>query len=338
MQVAGSAGSLENLLNFFFSFLHRRTDFYIEADVDLFKKKLATMGFPPGEAEKMLLKSFRKLPKKRAPPANGEQQQQRQRQTSSSSFAASSSTSSKSLATPPSAQQQDQDQHQQQPSTAQTATAQPKPSTQQPTSDGKTGKFDGVKYNEKDEQLPIANGGIADGYYWVQSLDETTAYVTCPPTTRGKDIDCTITSSKISLKLKADGRVLVEGAFPHKVSTGESLWNLDVENEVIVVTLDKVVKTWWENLVEGGPKIDTSKVDSTMRVDEYDETTQASIRKIMFDQAQKRKGLPSSDDILGVNDGVEKMMANAPPMPNLPVRPDDNYYEEQPMTGREGGD
>ena len=40
-----------------------------------------------------------------------------------------------------------------------------------------------------------------------------------------------------------------------------------------------------------------TKVDSTKDIKDYDEDTQAEIRRIMFDQEQKRKGLPTSDEM-----------------------------------------
>merc|ERR1719502_850035 len=70
-----------------------------------------------------------------------------------------------------------------------------------------------------------------------------------------------------------------------------------MESGVVQVTLVKLRETWWKNVIEGEPEIDTQKVDSVRSINEYDEETQAGIRKIMFDQDQKRKGLPTSDQI-----------------------------------------
>ena len=58
-EVAGRSGGLEPLLNHFFGFLHRRTDFYVEYDKTIVSK--AAMGFPIGVAEKMLLSAFHKF-------------------------------------------------------------------------------------------------------------------------------------------------------------------------------------------------------------------------------------------------------------------------------------
>lgn len=51
--IATESGGIEGLLNTFFSFLSRRTDFFQECDPG------DKMGFPPGVAEKMIMGVFR---------------------------------------------------------------------------------------------------------------------------------------------------------------------------------------------------------------------------------------------------------------------------------------
>lgn len=60
MTMAGQAGSLPALLQIFFSFLHRQSDFYVTFDPS--KTARSSMGFPPGTAEKLLLHAFRSFP------------------------------------------------------------------------------------------------------------------------------------------------------------------------------------------------------------------------------------------------------------------------------------
>ncbi len=64
-QAANRAGSIENLLDEFFGFLKRRTDFYIEIDQNDMQQAVNSqfkMGFPKGRAEQIVLRSFKKHP------------------------------------------------------------------------------------------------------------------------------------------------------------------------------------------------------------------------------------------------------------------------------------
>jgi hypothetical protein len=54
-------------------------------------------------------------------------------------------------------------------------------------------------------------------------------------------------------------------------------------------------------------------VDSSQRIDEYDEGTQGALRKIMFDQKQKQLGLASSNDI-----EAENILEKAKRLPGSP--------------------
>ena len=50
MQVAGRAGGIQPLLDSFFGFLSRKTDFYVQFEPNI----KAKMGFPRGIAERMV--------------------------------------------------------------------------------------------------------------------------------------------------------------------------------------------------------------------------------------------------------------------------------------------
>ena len=67
----------------------------------------------------------------------------------------------------------------------------------------------------------------------------------------------------------------------------------------MIIILYKMKKTFWATVIEGDEKIDTSLVDSRRHISSYDEATQGQLRRIMFDQKQQEKGLPSSDELTG---------------------------------------
>ena len=182
------------------------------------------------------------------------------------------------------------------------------------TSKSTAGDRPTIRYNKEGKQIPIGNGGICDSYFWTQSLTETTVYVDVPDGTRGRDVFCEITASTLKLKLKGQEEFLINGELDGKVKT-DSMWTID-DRKTVVITLDKCVETWWASVVKGDPEIDTQKVDSTKKVSDYDEETQGAIRKIMFDQNQKRLGLPTSDEMQ--SNAILERAKYAPGSPFLP--------------------
>jgi hypothetical protein len=133
--------------------------------------------------------------------------------------------------------------------------------------------------------------------------------------------------------------VLIEGKTDLQIRPGESGWSLERDDlsvdasaagtasggagrATLGIVLDKVVETWWERVVVA-PKeaaagataagadaaaasdvIDTSMVDSTKPVEDFDPETQAAIRKLVFEQRQKDAagGLP--EDMMAAGDGA----------------------------------
>merc|ERR1711988_995725 len=90
------------------------------------------------------------------------------------------------------------------------------------------------------------------------------------------------------------------------------MWHLDGSTHVIL-SLEKQRETWWKCVLEGDQEIDTTKVESTRSMDEYDGETQGAIRKIMFDQNQKIQGKPTSDQLRTAD--IMKDAWNAPGSP-----------------------
>ncbi|GMF65016.1 unnamed protein product [Phytophthora lilii] len=66
-QLAQQHGGVESLLDSFFDFLHRKTDFYV-VSADPAKHK---MGFLPGQAQQKVLQAFHKYPMKSLDGKNG---------------------------------------------------------------------------------------------------------------------------------------------------------------------------------------------------------------------------------------------------------------------------
>jgi Spy/CpxP family protein refolding chaperone len=60
--------------------------------------------------------------------------------------------------------------------------------------------------------------------------------------------------------------------------------------------LEKAEERIWGTVFKGDPEIDTSKVNNTKPLQDFDEETQGAIRKIMYEQQRKQMGLPTTEE------------------------------------------
>ena len=294
-----SGGDLRQLLYAFFSFLHRRTDFYmVPNEEDIEEGVPLQMGFREGDAEKLLLAAFRQFPLRRMPRKGSGGGNSK---IGSSSEVAPTSTDGVSI------------RKTQPPDQAASSTGgneDTKESTFAAKKPKKRDPMDEVRLTEEGLQIPIGNGGVTKDYTWTQTIDETSVLLAVPEGTKGKDMSVSIKPSTISVRMRQplegedSPRILLEGQMVEKIRTDESTWSL--EGGVLVLTLNKLKKTWWDTVLVGDDKIDTTLVDSRRHISEYDGATQAAIRRIMFDQRQERLGLSTSDEIeRALPEGVE---------------------------------
>lgn len=323
-------GDLRQLMHAYFSFLNRRTDFYLVPHPDDKDNQNVKMGFAEGDAEKMLIAAFRQFPLRRIPrggvPATKggpkQQQQKQQQQPKKPAPKANDKKASKSATAKPAAKQKESSakdsEKESKPVAVETSKAETsKAETSSNSSDDTTNDNDddekkippnmrGVRYNEEGLQIPVGNGGSTPRYKWTQTIDETTVLIGVPKSFRGKDYSVSFTTSTLSVKAKRclpgedTPGVFLEGKLVDTIRPDESTWSL--EGGVLAVTLEKKQKRFWTTICEDDIekyKIDTELVDTRRRIGEYDDATQAQLRKTIFDQNQYHLNGPTSDEILG---------------------------------------
>jgi N-terminal conserved domain of Nudc./CS domain len=314
-----SKGDLRRLLTAFFGFLHRRTDFYcVTSDGGETTTTTTAMGFPMGDAEKLLLASFRQFPLRKvgAAPASPSPSQQHEEQPAvttaapgdfSKDGASKPSTISAKAATtinmPSSISPVEatiKESEKSIPVARPTTTKQVKPTT---TTNAASIPPPPVRWTEEGMQIPVGNGGSTDQYQWTQTLEEITVLVPVDGSLRGKDLLVVVSPTDLSIQTKSPLRppdatqpkVYVSGALSAAIDPNESTWSL--EGGVVQVILYKSVPTFWSHVLLGDAEIDTDLVDNRRDIHSYDETTQAKLRQVMFDQGQMAKGLPTSDQL-----------------------------------------
>lgn len=144
-----------------------------------------------------------------------------------------------------------------------------------------------------------------------------------PHGTKSKDLDCKITATRIHVALKpkgaAEGRVLLDGELPEKIRADESIWSIESQ-KTLLVSLEKARETWWASVVKGDPEIDTTKVDSTRRIDEYDEGTQGAIRKIVYEQWQRQLNESNASGGGAALTAEEQLLERAKQLPGSPFK------------------
>eukprot|EP00743_Colponemidia_sp_Colp-15_P007770 GILK01008413.1.p1 GENE.GILK01008413.1~~GILK01008413.1.p1 ORF type:complete len:335 (-),score=55.48 GILK01008413.1:254-1198(-) len=266
LSIAQKHGGIQPLLESFFSFLSRRTDFFhVMQEGD-------KMGFPPGVAEKMVLSTFRKFQSPKQP---------RETTSVTNNTASTAASTTPSMAAPRA------------PSMAAPA-ATSTPTTAEPTTAASTATSAAAAAPTA-TAFSTYNGGVTERYRWQQTLTDVVLEIEVPAGTKANQLVVTFSSARLKVGLKG-APLLIDGELDDKIRVEDCFWNLE-DGRFLHVNMEKQRETWWKSVIKGDAEIDTTKVDSTRNVQDYDPETQGAIRKIMFDQAQKAAGLPTSDEL-----------------------------------------
>jgi hypothetical protein len=64
------------------------------------------------------------------------------------------------------------------------------------------------------------------------------------------------------------------------------------------VYLEKSKERWWDALLVSEEKIDLTNIDASKPMEDLAEDEQMKIQELMWNQERKRKGLPTSDQLV----------------------------------------
>eukprot|EP01071_Lankesteria_metandrocarpae_P010664 Lankesteria_metandrocarpae@DN5363_c0_g1_i3.p3 len=269
--VASSAQGIENLLDVFFGFLQRKTDFFVSNE------------HSSPEIESIVLKVCRKhqavADKRRATIAAENKRKDEERGRRAAVAAAQNSNK---------------------PTTIEKRIATSNPKIEEIIEEVEVPTQNSAKDDDDDDDdgfnpAKHGNGGITEKYVWTQTLSTVEVFVEVPPGTKANQCRVELTPTVVKIGLKGK-ELLVDGKWHLRVKVDDSCWTL-VENKSIHLTIEKSDgMRWWNCVVEGDPTIDTKKiVPDNSKLSDLDGETRATVEKMLHDQRQKEMGLPTSD-------------------------------------------
>ncbi|KAB1200388.1 Protein BOBBER 1 [Morella rubra] len=110
---------------------------------------------------------------------------------------------------------------------------------------------------------------------------------------------------------------IIDGELYRPVKADDFLWSIEDEKVISILMSKRDQSDWRKSLLKGGPEINTQKVEpKTSRLSDLDSETRSVVEKMMFDQRQKKLGLPTSDEIQK-QDLLKQFMAQNPNMKNF---------------------
>lgn len=291
-------GNIQDFLQVYFGFLYRKTDFY-----RLLSSPNDKMGFPPGVAEKMVLKTFQVF-EKLAAHDRERQQSELQRRTSSRSVPAAVQeveVSSESQAECP----------QQSPEETQSTTAasevrdlpsapEPLPSCSDTNQGDLAASAAPADDAEKCKSDPDSyNGAVTEAYSWSQDYTDVEVRVFVPKSiVKGRQVTVNLQSGSVGVRVKdgAEEKPLMEGQFTHKINTENSLWSLE-PGKCVVLSLNKTSEVWWNAVLKGEKEIDINQINRERSMATVDEEEHAVLDRLTFDYHQKLQGKPQSHEL-----------------------------------------
>jgi len=306
LNIAQQAGSIDNILDAFFGFLNRKTDFFTGAQDEA-----------AGEA--MVMKYYKKHYKAGAKKRTEQQEKNRladeerkkraeeKRKKDEDEYKKRQEEKAKKDAEQPKIEEITEEE-------AAEIKAEKQGKKEEKKSDDM--EEDGEKADEEEdskEPPPEGNGGKTDKYLWTQTLSALEVYVDVRPGVKAKQIVCDIGTDTLKVGIKGEPLIL-QGKMHSKVKPDDCMWTL-LDNKCVQITLEKFDDMkWWNCVMQGDPGIDTKKiVPENSKLSDLDGETRMTVEKMMYDQRQKAAGKPTSDQEKQ-HDLLEKFKAAHPEM------------------------
>ncbi|KAE8737919.1 hypothetical protein FOCC_FOCC016613 [Frankliniella occidentalis] len=314
------------MLDTIFSFLARKTDFFIGGEKGAAEKMILGK-FRAHETEALAAESKKRKEREESEAKRKSRLEQRRKEEEENEkkrqefFSKSSNSTSSPSAVPKVMELTDEEAEKLQKELDKKNEA-PTSSTSKTPAEG--GDGDKTKDDDEEEEDPkekgklkpnAGNGCDMSNYRWTQTLSELELRVpvSAPFAIRSRDVVVNIQKKHLTIGLKGQPPI-IDGDLPHEVKLEESTWLLE-DNATVIVNIEKVNKMeWWNKLVTSDPEISTKKINpEPSKLSDLDGDTRGLVEKMMYDQRQRELGLPTSDEAKK-QETIRKFMEQHPEM------------------------